>query len=139
HRFRPPSAAHWFGTDMYGRDIFARVLYGAHISLWIGAAVAFLSGAGGAVIGLLAGYFRRADAILMRIMDALMALPAILLAVGITARLGPQTGSVIVALSVASLPRAARVVRAAALVVREQGYVEAAKVGGAGPTYIIIR
>jgi peptide/nickel transport system permease protein len=138
-RFRPPSSRYWFGTDMYGRDIFARVLYGARLSLWIGAMVALISGIGGGAIGLLAGYFRAADAILMRIMDALMALPAILLAVGITATLGPQTSSVIVALSVAYLPRAARVVRAAALVVREQGYVEAAKVGGAGSAYIIRR
>jgi peptide/nickel transport system permease protein len=138
-RFRPPSADHIFGTDMYGRDVLARVLQGAKLSLWIGTMVALLSGGAGTLVGLLSGYFRMADAILMRIMDALMALPAILLAVGITATLGPQTSSVIVALSVAYLPRAARVVRAAALVVREQGYVEAARVGGAGSAYIIMR
>ena len=138
-RFRPPSADHIFGTDMYGRDVLARVLQGAKLSLWIGTMVALLSGGAGTLVGLLSGYFRMADAVLMRIMDALMALPAILLAVGITATLGPQTSSVIVALSVAYLPRAARVVRAAALVVKEQGYVEAARVGGAGSAYIITR
>jgi peptide/nickel transport system permease protein len=138
-RFRPPSTMHLFGTDMYGRDIFTRVLYGARLSLWIGTAVAIISGVLGALIGLLAGYFRAADAVLMRIMDALMAFPAILLAIGITATLGPQTSSVIAALSAAYLPRTARVVRAAALVIREQEFVEAARISGAGAGRIILR
>ena len=138
-RFRPPSGAFLAGTDMFGRDVMTRVLYGARLSLWIGLAVAFLSGFFGGVIGLVAAQFRRLDSVLMRVMDALMAFPAILLAIGIGATLGPHADSVIIALSIAYMPRTARVVRATALVVRELDYVQAARACGAGNCRIIVR
>ena len=138
-RFRPPSEAFLAGTDMFGRDVMTRVLYGARLSLWIGLAVAFLSGFFGGIIGLVAAQFRRLDSVLMRVMDALMAFPAILLAIGIGATLGPHADSVIIALSIAYMPRTARVVRATALVVRELDYVQAARACGAGNFRIIVR
>lgn len=138
-RLRAPAAAFIFGTDMFGRDVLTRVLYGARLSLWIGLATALLSGGFGALIGVVAAQIRVLDALLMRCMDALMAFPAILLAIGISAALGPQTSSVIVALAVAYIPRTARIVRASALVVRELEFVEAARVAGAGAARIILR
>ena len=138
-RFQPPSARFPFGTDGYGRDVLARVLHGARLSLWVGLAVALLSGAAGTAIGVVAGQFRRLDSPLMRCMDALMAFPAIILAIGISAALGPQAASVIVALGVAYVPRTARIVRAAVLVIREAEFIEAARVAGAGSLRIIAR
>lgn len=138
-RFRPPSPAFPFGTDMFGRDVMTRVFYGARLSLWIGLAVTVLSGVCGALVGVAAAQFRRLDGLLMRMMDALMAFPAIILAIALTAALGPQTTSVIIALVVAYLPRTARIVRASALVVRELEFVEAARVSGAGSLRIIWR
>ncbi len=138
-RFKPPSAAFPFGTDGYGRDVLSRVLHGARLSLWVGLSVALLSGAVGTAIGVVAGQFRRLDSPLMRCMDALMAFPAIILAIGISAALGPQAASVIVALGVAYVPRTARIVRAAVLVIREAEYIEAARVAGAGSLRIIAR
>ena len=138
-RFRPPQAAFWFGTDNYGRDLFTRVLYGARLSLAIGLSVALISGIFGAIVGVVAGHFRRLDALLMRCMDALLAFPAILLAIGISAALGPQAGSVIIALGVAYVPRTARIVRASTLVIREMEYMEAARVAGASHARMIVR
>ena len=138
-RFRPPSSAFPAGTDMFGRDVLTRVLYGARLSLLIGLAVAVLSGLGGTAVGVLAAQFRRLDGVLMRLMDALMAFPAILLAIGLAAALGPRPESLIIALAVAYLPRTARLVRASALVVRELEYVQAARVSGAGPIRIMFR
>ncbi|WP_204318786.1 ABC transporter permease [Pseudooceanicola aestuarii] len=138
-RFAPPSAEFVFGADNFGRDIFTRVLYGARISLWIGFASAVLAAAGGALVGMASAWFRRLDGLIMRIMDALLAFPAILLAIGINAALGPQVSSVIIALASAYVPRMARIVRAAALVVRELDYVDAARVSGAGAGRIIFR
>jgi len=138
-RFRPPSRAFPFGTDNFGRDIFARVLYGARVSLWIGLAVAAMSGFFGAVAGIVAAQFRRFDSLLMRMMDALMSFPAILLALGVTAALGPRMESVIIALTVAYVPAGVRIVRASALVVRELDYVEAARIAGASHFRIMLR
>jgi peptide/nickel transport system permease protein len=138
-RFKPPSMRFPFGTDGYGRDVLARVLHGARMSLWIGLCVALFSGAVGTAVGVAAGQFRRLDSLLMRCMDALMAFPAIILAIGISAALGPQAGSVIVALGVAYVPRTARIVRAAVLVIREAEYIEAARIAGAGSLRIIVR
>jgi peptide/nickel transport system permease protein len=138
-RFQPPSARFPFGTDAYGRDVLSRVLHGARLSLWVGVSVALLSGLVGTAIGVVAGQFRRLDSPLMRCMDALMAFPAIILAIGISAALGPQAASVIVALGVAYVPRTARIVRAAVLVIREAEYIEAARVAGAGSLRIITR
>jgi peptide/nickel transport system permease protein len=138
-RFRPPSLAFWFGTDMFGRDIFTRVLYGARISLSVGFAVCVASGLCSAVIGVIAAQFRRLDGAIMRLMDALMSFPAILLALGIAAALGPRVSSVIIALTVAYIPAGVRIVRAAALTVREMDFVQAAQVSGASSLRIVLR
>jgi peptide/nickel transport system permease protein len=138
-RFRPPQWDFPFGTDRFGRDVYTRVLYGAQISLWIGLATTLLSGAVGAVVGVLSAQFRALDAPLMRVMDALMAFPAILLAIGLAAALGSGITNLIIALSVAYMPRTARLVRASALVVRELEFVDAARVAGAGPLRMMFR
>lgn len=138
-RFRPPSAAFWFGSDQFGRDVFTRVLYGARVSLFVGFAVSVISGVCGALLGVIAAQFRRLDGPIMRLMDALMSFPAILLALGIAAALGPRVSSVIIALTVAYIPAGVRIVRAAALTVREMDYVQAAQVSGASSLRIIFR
>ncbi len=138
-RFKPPSSAFYFGTDNFGRDIYTRVLYGARVSLWIGLVVAAFSGLLGAFFGVLAAQFRRLDPFVMRVMDALMSFPAILLALGVTAALGPRTASVIIALTVAYVPAGVRLVRASALVIRELDYVEAARIAGASNARIMLR
>ena len=139
NRFKPPAPGLWFGADQFGRDVLNRVLYGARLSLSIGLSVALMSGLVGTLIGIAAGYFRRLDSLLMRCMDALLAFPAILLAIGISAALGPQTTSVIVALGVAYVPRTARITRASTLVIREMEYVEAARLSGAGHLRMLFR
>ena len=138
-RYKPPSEAFLFGSDNFGRDVLTRVLYGAQVSLWIGFVVALLSGLCGAVLGVVAAQIRSLDAPLMRFMDALMSFPAILLALGITAALGPRMESVIIALTVAYVPAGVRIVRASALVVRELDYVQAARIAGAGNFRIMLR
>ena len=131
-RFKPPQQAFLFGTDMFGRDVLTRTLYGARVSLGVGLSVALISGLFSAIIGVIAAQFRGLDSVIMRIMDALMSFPAILLALGITAALGPRVESVVIALAVAYIPAGVRIVRASALVVRELDYVQAAIVSGAG-------
>jgi peptide/nickel transport system permease protein len=138
-RFKPPSAASPFGTDLFGRDVMGRVLYGGQLSLWIGFATAVLSSVLGAAIGVVSAQYRRIDAVTMRVMDGLMAFPAILLAIGVSAALGPQTGSVIAALTFSYMPRTARVVRASALVIRELEFVDAARVAGATDLRLMLR
>lgn len=125
HRFEPPSAAFPFGTDNFGRDIFSRVVYGARISLQIGLSVVVLSGVMGVIFGTLAGYFPRLDNAIMRVMDALLAFPEIILAIAIAATLGPSTANAIIALAVVYTPRTARIVRASVLVIRQMDYVTA--------------
>ena len=138
-RFRPPEWDFPFGTDRFGRDVYTRVLYGARISLWIGLGTTLLSGLVGAAVGVIAAQFRALDAPLMRVMDALMAFPAILLAIGLAAALGSGINNLIIALAVAYMPRTARLVRASALVVRELEFVDAARVAGAGHLRIMLR
>lgn len=138
-RFRAPSSAFWFGTDQFGRDIFTRVLYGAQVSLFVGFAVCVISGLCSAAIGVVAAQFRRLDGPIMRLMDALMSFPAILLALGIAAALGPRVSSVIIALTIAYIPAGVRIVRAAALTIREMDYVHAAQVSGASAFRIVLR
>ena len=138
-RFQPPQWSFPFGTDRFGRDVYTRVLHGARISLWIGLGTTLLSGLVGAAIGVIAAQFRRLDAPLMRLMDALMAFPAILLAIGLAAALGSGITNLIIALAVAYMPRTARLVRASALVVRELEFVDAARVAGAGHLRIMLR
>lgn len=139
NRLKPPSAEHWFGTDNFGRDIFSRVAYGAKISLFVGFAVALITGAFGMIIGLSAAYFNKLDYVLMRICDGLMAFPAILLAIAIMAAMGPKIENVIIALSVVYTPNVARAVRSVALVAKEQTYVEAMHSIGANHARILFR
>jgi peptide/nickel transport system permease protein len=136
-RLQPPGVVHLLGTDHFGRDMLTRIAVGAQMSLLVGLAVATITGILGTIIGAAAGYLQRLDNVLMRIMDALMAFPSLLLAIAITAALGPGLVNVIVALSVAYVPRTARIVRSSALVARQQQYVEAARVAGAGTVRIL--
>jgi peptide/nickel transport system permease protein len=137
-RFQPPSTEWLFGTDNFGRSQLSRVLYGARLSLLIGLGVVLLNAVFGTLIGALAGYFRHLDNVLMRIADAFMAFPVILLAIGITAALGPGSVNAVIALAAVYTPRTARIVRASVLVVREMEYVQAAQAMGAGH-YRILR
>ncbi|KQO90854.1 MULTISPECIES: ABC transporter permease [unclassified Methylobacterium] len=125
-RHRPPSAPAWLGTDAYGRDVWSRVVYGARVSLGIGFSVAAAAVLIGLVIGLVAGYLRRLDAVVMRIMDGLMAIPSILLAIAMVTLSGAGIATVIVAITIPEIPRVARLVRSVVLSVRSEPYVEAA-------------
>lgn len=137
-RLSPPSLdGYIFGADNLGRSVFVRVLYGARISLSIGASVGLLSMLFGMVLGLYASYYRFLDNIIMRICDGLSAIPSTLLAIALMAMLGPSTGNLIISLTVVSIPRVARVARSAAVVVREQTYIEAMRALGASSTRII--
>ncbi|MBP6853471.1 MAG: ABC transporter permease [Rhodoferax sp.] len=138
-RMVAPGALHWMGTDHFGRDILSRVLHGARISLQIGLMVAIVTGIAGVVIGATAGYFRRSDGPIMRLMDAFMAFPSIILAIAISAVMGASVLNVIIALSIAATPHTARIVRASVMVVREMEYVEAARALGAGHARILLR
>lgn len=139
HRLRPPSADHWFGTDNYGRDVFSRTLYGGRISLVVGFSATLLSGLIGTAIGTAAGMFRWADAVLMRVMDGLMAIPSILLAVAMMTLVHPGVLIVIVAITIPEVPRIARLVRSVTLVIREQTYVEAARAVGTKLPSVLLR
>ena len=132
NKFLPPSFDFVFGTDNFGRSLWSRAVWGARLSMEIGVSVVALNAVFGTAIGALAGYFRPLDGPLMRVNDALMAFPAILLAIGITAVLGPSTENLILALAVVYIPRTARIVRASVLVLREMEYVQAAVAAGAG-------
>lgn len=125
-RLAPPTMAHWMGTDDVGRDVWSRVVYGTRLSMLVGGVVMLFSFAGGIVFGLLGGYYRPLDNVLMRIMDGFMAFPPIILAIALMASLGPSVVNVIVALGVVYVPRVARIVRGSVLVIRETPYVEAA-------------
>lgn len=131
YRLGEPNAIYLLGTDRYGRDVLSRILFGARVSLRIAAATALLSGLAGAALGLLAGWFRPLDGWIMRVMDGLMAFPGLLLAIALSATLGPSELTAIVALTVAYTPRTARVMRGAVLVACAQEYVEAARAIGA--------
>jgi peptide/nickel transport system permease protein len=129
-RLLPPNETYWFGTDAYGRDIFTRTLYGGRVSLVIGAAVAVAATVVGLLIGVVAGYFRTADAILMRVMDGLMAIPGILLAIALMSLTRASIWIVILAITIPEVPRVARLVRSVVLSVREQVYIQAASAVG---------
>ncbi len=138
-RLRAPSGSHWMGTDNFGRDIFSRILYGARLSLQVGLAVMLLTTGAGIVFGMLSGYFRRLDNAIMRVMDAMMAFPAILLAIAIMAVLGAKTVNVVIALSVVYAPRTVRIVRASVLAIKELDYIEAVRAQAAGHLRILFR
>jgi peptide/nickel transport system permease protein len=138
-RLQPPSAAHWFGTDPLGRDVYARAVYGARVSLVVGLSVAVLAIVIGLTIGLAAGYYRKLDNILMRFMDGLMAIPGILLAIALVSLNKASVGIVVIAIAIPEIPRVVRLVRSVVLTTREQPFIEAAVGGGSRSLKIILR
>ncbi|HSB81862.1 MAG TPA: ABC transporter permease [Candidatus Methylomirabilis sp.] len=136
-RLLPPSGANLFGTDSFGRDVYSRVVYGARLSILVGALSVTIATIGGGLFGLLAGFYPRLDGPLMRIMDGIMAFPNIVLAIALMASLGPSVLNVIASLGFVYMPRVARVVRSGVLVVREALHVEAARALGAGDMRIL--
>jgi len=138
-RLHGPSGTHWFGTDNLGRDVYARTIFGARISLVVGLSVAIVSIVLGLTIGLVAGYYRRFDGVVMRVMDGLMAIPAILLAIALVSLNKASVGIVIVAIAIPEIPRVVRLVRSVVLSTREQPYIEAAIGGGSRHRKIILR
>lgn len=137
--FQPPSDAYLMGADNLGRDVWSRVAHGSRVSILIGLATVVLAGVAGTAVGLLSGYYRKLDEPLMRFMDALMSFPAILLAVAITAALGPSATNAVIALAVVYAPRTARIVRASTLVLREMDFVVGARAAGATDLRILLR
>jgi peptide/nickel transport system permease protein len=138
-RTRPPSADFWFGTDALGRDVYSRVLFGTRVSLTVGLSVALAATLIGLAIGLISGFVRWADSIIMRIMDGLMSIPPILLAIALMALTRGSVGNVIMAITVAEIPRVSRLVRGVVLSLREQPYVDAAVASGTRMPMIILR
>jgi peptide/nickel transport system permease protein len=126
NRLKPPTPQNWLGTDQFGRDVWSRLIYGARVSLIVGVSVAVASIALGLVIGMVAGYIRWLDAVVMRVMDGLMAIPGILLAIALVSLSGASTMTVIIAITIPEIPRVVRLVRAVVLSVREEPYVESA-------------
>jgi peptide/nickel transport system permease protein len=138
-RTRAPSAQFWFGSDMLGRDVYSRVIYGARISLIVGFAVAAIASIMGAFVGLVSGFSRVLDSIIMRVMDGLMSIPPILLAIALMALTRASVQNVIIAISIADFPRVSRLIRGVVLTLREQPYVEAAIASGTRIPMIIIK
>nr|WP_200803118.1 nickel transporter permease [Cetobacterium ceti] len=140
NRLKPPSAANWLGTDEFGRDIFARLIHGARVSLKVGVLAVGISIVLGGTLGAMAGYYGgKLDNIIMRIMDIFLAVPSILLAIAIVSALGPNLFNLMVAISISSVPSYARIVRASVLSIRDQEFIEAARAIGASDTRIIFR
>jgi len=138
-RLHDPSVAYWFGTDMLGRDVYSRVLYGARVSLTVGLAVAILSTLAGLAIGLATGFIRWVDAVVMRVMDGLMSIPPVLLAIALMALTKASIGNVIFAITLTEVPRVVRLVRSLVLGLREQPFVEAAIAAGTGTARTLVR
>jgi peptide/nickel transport system permease protein len=139
NRLRPPSERFWFGTDQFGRDVFSRTVYGARVSLIVGFAVAAFASLIGLIIGLVCGYFRRVDGVVMRAMDGIMAIPSILLAIALITLTRPGLGIVIVAILIPEVPRVVRVVRSVVLSIRSQPYIESAIAGGTRNARLLTR
>jgi peptide/nickel transport system permease protein len=138
-RLRPPSERYWFGTDMLGRDVWSRTIYGARVSLVVGLSVALLAAVVGLFIGLVTGFIRAVDAVVMRVMDGLMSIPSILLAIALMALTKASMENVIIAISIAEIPRVTRLVRSVVLTLREQNFVEAAIAAGTSTPRILVR
>jgi peptide/nickel transport system permease protein len=139
-RLKKPSAAHWFGTDAFGRDIFARIVYGARVSLSLSIIAMVIAVAVGAVIGAIAGYYGdKVDNIIMRIMDILLSIPPILMSISIVAALGQSMVNLLIALSIAYVPVFARVIRSSILTVKDQEFVDAARACGTSDARIIFK
>ena len=139
NKLQGPSAANPLGTDQFGRDVLSRVIYGARLSMGVGLSVGIVSVVIGLSIGLCAGFYKRVDSILMRVMDALMAFPSIILAIVLMGILGPSINNIILALTIVFVPRIARIARSSVLVVREEVYVEAARSTGASDKRLMFR
>ena len=140
NRLKPPSAAHWFGRDAYGRDIFARVVHGARISIVIGLAATVGSVCISGILGSIAGYYGgRVDNVIMRVLDTFLAIPGELLAMAIVASLGPSMTNLLIAVTIARIPPFTRVIRSSILTVIDQDYIEAAIASGARDSYIIVK
>lgn len=138
-RLQAPSAARWFGSDHFGRDVYTRTLYGARISILVGVAVSVVSLTLGTALGLVIGFYRRLDTVMMRVMDGLMAIPAILLALALMAMMRGSVRNVIIALVIPEIPRVTRLVRGSVLSLREHMMVEAARALGVGTPRILLR
>ena len=138
-RLKPPFGEYWFGTDMLGRDVYSRVVYGARVSLAVGLAVALFSTLAGLAIGLVTGFIRWVDAVVMRVMDGLMSIPPVLLAIALISLTKASLENVIFAITLSEVPRVVRLVRSLVLTLREQPYVEAAIASGTRLPLILLR
>lgn len=138
-RLKTPGADYWFGTDMLGRDVFSRTVYGARVSMIVGLCVAGAAVAVGLAVGLLSGFVRAVDAVAMRVMDAMMAIPSILLAVALIALSGPSLRNIIFSIAVSEVPRVARLTRSLVLSLREQPFIDAAIAAGTPFRLILLR
>ena len=138
-KLNPPSSMHLMGTDEYGRDVFTRILFGMRNSLEVALFVVILTTAMGLVVGLIAGYYRKADIFISRVLDAMMAFPEIIIAISLAAIWGAGKFNIIFSMSFASFSRMARVVRASTIAIKEMDYIESARASGAGNPYILLR
>jgi peptide/nickel transport system permease protein len=138
-RLKPIGGEFWFGTDMLGRDVYSRVIYGSRVSLTVGLSVALLATSVGLAIGLVTGYMRRLDAVMMRVMDGLMSIPSVLLAIALISLTRASLENVVIAIAITEVPRVVRLVRSLVLTLREQPYVEAAIASGTRLPAILLR
>jgi peptide/nickel transport system permease protein len=138
-RLKPIGGEFWFGTDMLGRDVYSRVIYGSRVSLTVGLSVALLATSVGLAIGLVTGYMRRLDAVMMRVMDGLMSIPSVLLAIALISLTRASLENVVMAIALTEVPRVVRLVRSLVLTLREQPYVEAAIASGTRLPAILLR